>query len=325
MRVIALFLVAACGTSDPAPEPTWQALAQDQPSALLAVWGQSARDVWVVGSRTSPTAGPAILHHDGTAWSRIDSGQTNLDLWWVFGFANGDVVFSGSGGTILRYRQAQFERLPTPSVVGTIFGMWGPSADDFWAVGNAGAAGGVVWHYDGQAFSSIAIPGPPVPNVFKVHGQASNDVWMSCAGGVTLHWDGSALARIQTPTTQSLFSIITTPALAITVGGTGGMGDLFENASGSWNAASLQTPVPWRGTAAIGDDLAVVGESGIVARRTGSSSWNVLSQELTTLNFHSVWLDDDHGLWAVGGLFDGRLSDGLLLYHGDQTIAEVSQ
>lgn len=323
IRVIGLLFVVACGSSDPAPEPTWQAVDADEPSALLAVWGHDARDVWVVGSRAA-NAGPAILHYDGDAWSWVDSGQTNLDLWWVFGFENGDVLFSGSGGTVLRYRQGQFERLPTPSATGTIFGMWGPAADDVWAVGNAGSAGGVVWHWDGQAFTPIPIPGPAVPHVFKVHGQASNDVWMSCAGGVTLHWDGTALTRIATPTTESLFSIITTPKLAVAVGGGGGMGDLFENASGDWSPTSLETPVAWRGTAAIDDDLAVVGEFGLVARRSGST-WNVLRHDLTTLNFHSAWLDDEHGLWVVGGLFDGRLSDGLLLYYGGQTIAKVSQ
>jgi hypothetical protein len=327
MRSIAALALAlaACGTSDsePAPDATWQRLASDQPEALLAVWGSSSNDMWVVGSRSSPTGGPTILRYDGSAWTRVDSGQTSLDLWWVIGFPDGDVLFSGSGGTILRYRDGQFERLPTPSAAGTIFGMWGPSADDVWAVGDAGTQGGVVWHYDGQAFAAVAIPDGAPQHVFKVHGQATDDVWMSCSGGVTLHWNGSVLERIQTPTTNSLFSIITSPDLAIAVGGVGGMGDLLENASSAWSSAALQAPVPWRGTAIRGDRVVAVGESGLIAER-GDATWTQLPQDLTPLNFHSAWLDDTDGLWVVGGLFDGRLSDGLLLHYGTQSIAEVT-
>lgn len=316
--------LVACGTS-PEPTPTWQGIAAGESSAMLAIWGTRSDDVWVVGGRTSPTGGPSILHYDGTAWVRVDSQQTNLDLWWVVGLDDGDVLFSGSGGTILRHHEHTLQRLTTPSVTGTIFGMWAAAPSDIWAVGNAGAAGGVVWHSsDGQTFQSVDIPAPVPNHVFKVHGRASNDVWMSCAGGVTLHWDGNQLTREQTPTTDSLFSIITTPDLVVTVGGTGGVGDLLEHDGGGWAPAALTAPVAWRGTAAADGDLVVVGEAGLVARRSGSS-WNALPQPLTTRNFHSAWLDEEHGLWAVGGVFDGRLSDGMLLYYGVQTVAEVTQ
>src|ERR1044071_8602556 len=85
MRLYALLACAACGGTDPgdpdAPEQSasWHALDGDEPSALLAVWGARADDVWVVGSRATATGGPAILHYDGTAWARVDSGQTSLD------------------------------------------------------------------------------------------------------------------------------------------------------------------------------------------------------------------------------------------------------
>ncbi len=318
--------LVGCG-NDPGPEetPTWQGIAQGQTSALLGVWGSSSTDVWAVGGRASATEGPVILHYDGAAWARVESGQTNLDLWWVTGAGDGAVLFSGSGGTILRYHEGAFRRLNTPGMTGTIFGMWAAGPNDIWAVGDAGAAGGVVWHStNGEDFEAVALPDPAPKRVFKVNGRASDDVWMSCASGVTLRWNGSELTAEQAPTTNSLFSIVATPEVAVTVGGTSGVGDLLVHDGGSWEQAALTVPVAWRGAAAQGSDVVVVGENGLVARRAGSG-WDVIDQQLTTRNFHAAWLDEELGLWAVGGVFDTRLSDGLLLYYGVQTIAEVAQ
>lgn len=331
MRLWATALLAcvACNTTDAtdpadaAPQPAWHALDGDEPLALLAVWGQRSDDVWVVGSRATAAAGPTILRYDGAAWTRVDSGQTSLDLWWVFGFAGGDVLFGGTGGTVLRFRNGAFERLPTPSTAGTIFGIWAAAPDDVWAVGDAGADGGVAWHYDGQSFTAVAIPTPLPRKVFKVHGRASTDVWMACDGGITLHWDGVALARIPTPTVDSLFSIVTTPERVVAVGGVAGAGDLLEHDGSGWTPA-LQAPITWRGATALGDDVAVVGESGVVALRT-AAGWQVMQDRPTNLNLHGAWLDEHHGLWAAGGVFDGELSNGLLLYYGVQPISEVTR
>lgn len=317
-----LFGLVACSSSE--PTATWQQITDGEPSALLAVWGTRSDDVWAVGGRDQ-NASPIILHYDGVAWSKVDSQQTNLDLWWVTGTSSGDLVLmSGSGGTILRYDGAEFQKLLTPNTTGTIYGMWAAASNDIWAVGDLGAAGAAVWHStDGQTFQEVEIPAPAPTRVFKVHGRASDDVWMSCNGGVTLHWNGSQLTSEPTPTTNPLFSIVTTPDVAVTVGGTGGAGDLYENDGGGWTSAGPMVPVAWRGTAAIDTDIVVVGEAGLVARRDGAS-WDVLPQDLTIRNFHSAWLDEEHGLWAVGGLFDGELSDGMLLYYGPQTIEEVT-
>ncbi|MGH9888206.1 MAG: hypothetical protein ACREBE_21920, partial [bacterium] len=132
--VLALALLGtACGESG--HDASWKLLASEQPAALLAVWGTTADNVWVVGGRSELAGAPTILHRSGGAWTRVDSNQRGIDLWWVFGFNGGDVYFTGSGGTILRYRNAQLERMVTPRT-GTIFGLWGASPDDLWAVGS---------------------------------------------------------------------------------------------------------------------------------------------------------------------------------------------
>lgn len=319
---LALVVLAACGGSEP---PSWQALASGQPGALLSVWGTSAQDVWVVGGRGELMGAPAILHFDGKSWNRVDSGLRGLDLWWVFGFAGGDVFFTGAGGTILRYRNASFERMTTPRS-GTIFGLWGAAPDDLWAVGSGDDGKGIVWRYDGSQWREVTPAG--VPNlVLKVHGQRPDDVWISCASGLTLHWDGAALTSVPAGVASSLFSVVTTPELAIAVGGYTGQGAIVEHTAGSagWTLQPSPAPITWRGVAAGASRVFAVGESGVVAERT-STGWGLIDHFVTELTFHAAWVDPTGGLWGVGGMFDTLplTSDGFLAYYGVGELPEIS-
>jgi hypothetical protein len=315
-----MVLLVACGGGG----PDWQTVASNEPASLLSVWGTSPSDVWVVGGRGELSGGPTVLHLSGDTWSRVDSGQRGIDLWWVFGFTGGDVFFTGSGGAILRYRDATFERMTTPRS-GKIFGLWGAAPDDLWAVGAGDDGRGIVWRYDGSQWRDADIP-PPVPNlVFKVHGQRTDDVWISCAGGVTLHWNGAALTRAPTGVTSSLFSIVTTPDVVISVGGNTGRGDIVEHDATGWTTQPSISPVAWRGVAAGADQVYAVGESGVVGQRT-AAGWKLFDRPVTQLNFHAAWVDPKGGLWAVGGMFDTLplTSEGFLSYYGAVAPREVS-
>lgn len=314
---------AACGAGT-STEPSWSAVRQHEPASLLSVWGASETDVWVVGARATLAGGPTVLHYDGATWTRPDPAQSALDLWIVFGVPGGDVFFGGSDGTILRYRAGAFEKMTTPRT-GTIFGMWGTSATDLWAVGDGGAAGGIVWHYDGTAWTEPALP-PGVPGrVLKVHGQAANDVWISCADGSALHWQGTAIEREVTTTQAPLFSIVTTPELTVAVGGANGTGVIDERVASVWMPASLQVPAVWRGAAARDGDVFAVGENGVVAHRASTGAWSVIRQPLTSQNFHAAWVDPVGGLWGVGGAFDQLplTAEGFLLHYGTDAIMPI--
>ena len=331
MKLAVLVGLVGCAT-DPTP-PSFTLVHQNETAALLSTWGQSASDVWVVGGRPDLASGPTVLHFDGTSWTRVDTGQPGIDLWWVFG-VGGDVFMSGSSSAILRYRSGAFERMATPTSDGTIFGMWGPAPDDVWAVGRAGAGAGlIVWHYDGTAWTDVALPaGFPLGLLgFKVHGQRTDDAWISCSGGMTLHWDGSALASAPTGDTASLFSIVTTSTDVITAGGvvaTTGVGALDENSAGIWQSAPLMVTAEWRGLAAsTTDEVWVVGEGGLIARRDQSKQWTLLQQPLIQSSFHADWIDPDGGFWGVGGDFDQTplTQDGFLLYYGTRHVPAIPE
>ncbi len=320
-RLAFLFLLASC-TGDPSAK--WQLAASGEPAALLAIWGTSTSDVWVTGGRSELAGAPTLLHLDGTTWSRVDTGQHGLDLWWVFGFDGGDVFFTGSGGTILRYRNAAFERMTTPRS-GIIFGLWGAAPDDLWAVGKGDDGHGIVWRYDGATWHDAAMP-PALPAlVLKVHGQRADDVWISCADGVALHWDGAALTRMPTGVTSSLFSIVTTPDLVVAVGGDTGAGEIVEYEGAGWTTQPSLITVAWRGAAAGAHKVYAVGEAGTVGQRT-STGWSLLDRPVTNVNFHAAWVDQRGELWGVGGIFDTvpLTSAGFLAYYGAETLSKVS-
>jgi hypothetical protein len=320
--LLCLSLLACTGDGD---SVKWHMTTTTEPAALLSVWGTSANDVWVVGGRSQLAGGPALLHLEGETWTRVDSGQRSIDLWWVFGFAGGDVFFTGSGGTILRYRGGTFEKMTTPRS-GIIFGLWGAAADDLWAVGTGDDGRGIVWRYDGAAWQDASISPSELPGlVLKVHGQRADDVWISCAGGVALHWDGAAFTRMSTGTTSSLFSVVTTPDVVVAVGGYVGLGEILEYDGTSWTSLPSLIPVAWRGTTAGGDQLYAVGEAGAAAQRT-QAGWSLLERPPIQRNFHAAWVDPQGGLWGVGGSFDTvpLTQEGFLAYYGVASPTEVS-
>ncbi len=331
MRYITLFisaLLVSCSGDDGATPPRWSLLAEGRASSLLGVWGTSATDVWVVGADQRDGTGPTVLHYDGAGWTRLATGETSGDLWWVTGV--GDSVFlGGSRGVLLRYRSGTFAKLATPNT-NVVFGIWGSAADDVWAVGGLpGGSGAFVWRYDGTTVSSVA--GLPADlasagTVWKVNGCAANDVWMSATSSTVLHYDGASLVREDVGASdESLFSIACDQDQITTAGGNTTNGVLYERDATAW---TLRTPTVdgpvLRGIAVSGEHAYAVGQFGAVLRRQ-DGRWNAEPPHgLTTESLHAAWIDPDGGLWTVGGRFDrAQPSDGVMLYKGSAQVLAV--
>ena len=318
--LLLLALIASCGGDDGEAGPGhWQLLGEGRPSSLLAAWSSGLDNVWVVGGREGAGAAPTVFHYDGTAWTKLDPDVPNVDLWQVFGF--GDTVFlAGSNGTILRHRNGTFDKITTPST-DIVFGLWGTSADDVWAVGGQNSGRAFVWHFQGTEF--VAVPGVPAEldtggAVWKVVGRAANDVYMSASRGLVLHWDGAALTSERIGATgESLFSLGCTIERCTTAGSNTTNGVLYETTGAGWvpNVPTPDGPI-WRGVTPVGQHAYVVGQFGAVLRRD-SGGWVPDTHGLTIESLHAAWSDDDGNLFAVGGKFDRALTiDGVLLFKG---------
>jgi hypothetical protein len=315
--------------SEPPQAPAWQLLAHDLPSALLSVSGRSASDVYAVGADKGH--GPLVLHFDGKAWSRMHTGQTG-DLWWVQALPGGPVLMAGAGGMVLRYDGQHFERMSTHGLGRqTVYGVWGKTGDDFYAVGSAAGRSGFIWHYHGGTFDHEVVPldvprmaSGEVPGFFKVWG-SGDEVWVVGAGGAVLHRKGAApFTVVPSGVKDTLFTVSGTDDRLLTVGG-GSNGVLLELAGRtppSLKNVSPPTAGLLQGIFAsdrFGDWAS--GERGFIFTRRGKDAFTLVEHGLdlpTASSLHSVFVDGAGGVWSAGGnVLTPALDAGMLLHYGD--------
>ena len=333
MRVVWLGLVlTACSGSDVDPDkdldvPTGDtdevttddafALVGDStnlPAAgLLSLWGTSSSDMWFVGADDG--TGPTVLHYDGAGWERLATGSTG-DLWWVWSAGGDKVYFVGEGARLVTYDKSSMTFTEEVIANGAyiLFGMWGTSDTDIYAVGgdiNNNLAGTIV-HYDGTAWTEVATApsadGVSERQAFKVWGSASDDVFVVGTGALFMHWDGATWTT-EDPAPLYGSTPVTTvhgsgPDNVYAVGGFGNAAVAHYDGT-AW---SDDSPPPlaiapfFNGVFSTADRGTVAcGGSGSIWWR-GDTEWAVDPRnQVTTEDFHACWIDETGAVWAVGG------------------------
>jgi hypothetical protein len=320
-----------------APTPPWQILASEMPNALLSVSGRSASDVWAVGADKG--SGPLVLHFDGKGWQSLHTGQSG-DLWWVQAIAGGPVLMGGAGGLVLRYEHERFARVPTPAVAGqTVYGVWGKSGDDFYAVGNVGGKKGFLWHLRGGVAQAEALPrharvdggadggvGGDAPGLFKVWGEG-DEVWVVGAEGTVLYRKGDApFALVPSGTKETLFTVAGTGGRVLAVGG-GNNGIVLEGRGGVLRDVSPPGAPLFQGvfaTEANGDWVS--GARAMVYARSGGGAFAGLDHGLVLpvqSSLHSIYVDPTGGVWSAGGNVLTTALDGGMLIHFGSAVPTV--
>ncbi len=318
--VLTALLLCACGDDTP-PASSWETVEEGLPGALLSVWGSASDDIWTVGADARDGSGPVVLHYDGVDWTRVDTGQSAGSLWWVFGFAGGPIYMGGEGGMILRTIDGTtFEPMTTPGT-NTVFGIWGASADDVWAVGGSPNANGFAWRLrDGMTWEEE----PSVPSeissahaIWKVFGTSASDLWLVGEAGVGLHWDGSTLSQEDTGVGSSLFTVHAHGGRYAAVGGSGN-GIIVELDDTGWhNVTPSGGFVSGLSGVCLGpmNSGYAVGAYGSVFSRSADGWTEVDTGLLLDQNLHGVWIDPSGGVWAAGGqTLSASLDDGVLIH-----------
>ena len=321
--LLPLLLLAACsGDDEPAgndtsatdtgtpagPELTVLAEGADLPSAaLLSVWGTSGDDVWMVGADDG--SGPLLVHYDGTAWARVDTG-TSGDLWWVWGDGAGTLFLSGANGRVVEHDidGGTFTEHQAADPNLTLFGLWGTSATDIWTVGGdvSNNRNGSMVHYDGTDWTEVAQPeGDVNRSAFKVWGRATDDVYVVGTGSLITHWDGTAFTEVSPSpvyASTTLTTVAGDDAQVIAVGGFGNAVVARTDGTGWADDSPPPTAIApgFTGIHLRDDKVIACGTRGSVWERT-DGGWTEAFPAPTTYDLHGCWIDPDGHVWAVGG------------------------
>lgn len=304
--LLALPLVLACPGGDEWTEP----FAAEDFGWVLSVAG-SSEALFVVGGQ--PGTGRLRVRRGGS-WSGDEALPAGTGLLnWVHAFAPDDVFAVGEGGRILHYDGSAWQ-VETTTVTEDLWGVWGASSDDVWAVGGRGRAEGQAtllrrqqgtWR--AQALPPLERPG--VFALFKVWGASANDVFVVGQRGAVLRFDGTTWTEEGLGTSQDMIAVWgSSPNHVVAVGGRGnGVAAVWDGAS--WNRFDLGTLPGLNGvwTGAAGSAW-VAGEAGTLGELdTATGEVTLFELPLTPQerqsDFHDVFQDERGGVVSGGGNF----------------------
>ncbi|MFO0596106.1 MAG: hypothetical protein U0228_12395 [Myxococcaceae bacterium] len=321
-------LAAAVALVGCGEERTWQVTVKDLDEALMAVGGSSENDVWAVGADIGN--GPAVLHFDGSTWTRMDPGSKGA-LWWVHAFSPTSAFFGGVRGTIVEWKDNGFVRHQTPGLARqTVFGLWGSSPTDVYAVG-AGTSGrrGFLWHYDGTAWSDVALPNDvpltagETPGLVKIWGTGANDVWAVGGNGLILH-KTDAWAVVPNDRHDTFFTVNGNAGKIFICGG-GAQSALLEGSGTTFSDVSPSSVALVQGIAGDPTDKEgawASGEGGAMFHRV-NGKWAQVAHGLPieVESLHATWVDPKGRVWAVGGKVISDLSKGAIIRFAPKNAA----
>ena len=317
--------VAGCG-----PAPTWTTVTGPHPAALYSVWGPNADDVWAVGGCTCPGKPHALLLHKTNGTFTEVASPVDATLWWVHGFSASDVWIAGEQGTVLHWDGAALTKAPTEGLADTkLFGIWGPSPSDLWAVGGSPDISSMVLRWNGTTFAKVA-NAPEVKTDklagtwFKVWGSGPNDVWLVGQLGMVANWNGSMwkvhdLSALGVTARDSLFTVAGRgPDDVYVVGGQPAQGLALHYAGGAWkkvaglslDGVQLLTGVS---VSAAGDAIITGMNSARFVGREGSFRDDTRLGRVA--DWHAAYLLGPEQIFVAGGDFNAQ-AKGVIGYYG---------
>ncbi|HET9913014.1 MAG TPA: hypothetical protein VFQ13_14055, partial [Anaerolineales bacterium] len=286
---------------------------------LSGVWSADANNVFSVGyGSTSMGAAklPIVYRGSGTNWTYTNFSTSDLPATWgngefyaVWGANTSNVFAVGTGGPgtnptlpmAFRWNgtnwTSYYVPLPTTPVtfeVGFLYGVWGTSASNVYAVGSGNDAAGtnypIVSHWNGSSWSSIGLALPTNPDwhdayLRAIWGSSATDIWAAGngenSGGdivpVLYHYNGTGWS----PATRSLPPGWSNGYLYGIWGSSGN--DIYAVGSGT-NASDVTVPLGYR---------------------YNGSTWTSYTPSLPSTSWESgelmsVWGVDANNIYAVG-------------------------
>ncbi|MCA9717749.1 MAG: hypothetical protein KC468_23965 [Myxococcales bacterium] len=276
--------------------------------ALLSVWGRTSADVYAVGGQ--PAFGDddgfgRAFHFDGEAWEPVLVPDATPRLNWVHGTAT-RVWTVGERGVILSRAPEDADwSAESSGTTQTLWGVWGPSDDELWAVGGDGVSGvPTLLRRQAGAWADDALPAieGDSKGLFKVWGSGVDDIHVVGDLGVQLHRDGETWTQQANESIADLISVWGHGAGdAIAVGGRSSA-RLSRWDGAGWTGMTLTGEPGLSGVWVDADGVAtVVGAQGTIWR-LAPGGFSPEPEDSPTMHFlHAVTGFADGVRVAVGG------------------------
>ena len=223
---------------------------------------------------------------------------TTWTLYGVWGTSSTDVFAVGENGTILHYDGVVWGPMNSGVLV-TLFGVWGSSSMDVFAVGQ----NGVICHYDGTGWSGMS--SGTSKHLRGVWGTSSDNVYAIGNNGTILNYNGTSWDNVTSNTSTHLNGIwgsCSTDVFA--VGATGINGLIMHYDGATWSPSSATGHPDFLGIwGAASDNVFVVGGEGTILRYDGAS-WNPMTTPVAS-PLNAVWGVSPTDIFAVGA--EGRV------------------
>jgi len=183
---------------------------------LRGLWGNGA-STFAVGSEE--VIGKYAVATSTWSWSTPDTfGVGYLAVWgW-----NDAVAVVGADGTVVTITDTTTQSIQIADrgngAHDTLFGVWGMSSSDFYAVGSYNLVG-TIWHYDGVSWTEETVPSGP--ELLAIWGTSDRIYVVGDGGTILQKTPGTAWTRMPTPATPRLTSIFGVDRDVIAVGESG--------------------------------------------------------------------------------------------------------
>lgn len=148
---------------------------------MNGVWSNGQSNAWAVGGFST------IIHWDGTKWiAASDSAHpaATRDGYNAVWGSGGSVWIAGNSSIVRCTAVTSCANDPVTGI-DSLFGIWGTSATNAWAVG----AHGKILHFDGTQWTSVATP--TSFRLSRVWGSSATDVW-AVGDTALVHYDGTS-------------------------------------------------------------------------------------------------------------------------------------
>jgi hypothetical protein len=209
------------------------------------------------------------------------------DVYGMWGASGNDLFAVGAGGGVWYWDGFGFTQQPVIGGAATLRGVHGAAPDDAWAVGDQGT----VARFGDTGWAAVDVPAAKGRDLRSVSCRATDDCW-AVGWAFAMHFDGSAWTAVTAPYADFQAVVATGPQQAVAVA-SWGKAMLLTLAGGTPESPATGLSL-YAATIGPGGDVWAVGDQGAMVRRQ-AGTWTALPTG-TTKALHSVVASGDRVL-----------------------------